>query len=226
MPTDSDRFLLDGIQIGQVRTAGNSDAKHPGDKLWTSAIWKDRQEGPVFVSELGLEGDAQADLKYHGGVDQAVLAYSADHYPGWRRELNLPELDHGAFGENFTVQGVDEGSVCLGDIWKTGDAVLQVTQPRQPCWKLSRRLNVPDMVERSRDSSRHGWYLRVLQAGLVESGTEITLVERLYPRWTVPYAYQVFRAAADDHVPAQELAALDVLSHRWQDGLRAKLRHR
>ena len=94
-------------------------------------------------------GDGQADRKNHGGPYRAVLGYSADHYPVWREDLDMPDLPYGAFGENFTIAGLDEESVALGDVFRVGDqVVLQVSQPRAPCWKLARRWEIKDLTAR------------------------------------------------------------------------------
>ena len=104
-------------------------------------------EGKVWLDRCNLFGDGQADLKNHGGHEKAVLAYSVDHYPDWRIELNHRELPYGAFGENFTIEGLAEKSVCIGDTYVAGDVRLQVSQPRQPCWKISRRWQIKDLAE-------------------------------------------------------------------------------
>src|SRR5690606_18685860 len=108
------------------------------DRPWTTGFFKEPTLGPVWLGRTNLEGDGQADLVHHGGPDKAVLAYSADHYAAWREVLNNPALPFGAFGENFTIEGLKEADVCIGDTWKVGDeATIQLSQPRQPCWKLA-----------------------------------------------------------------------------------------
>src|ERR1700686_4067031 len=112
--------VLSSIQIGKPASYGSEDAADPHDKPWTTGFFKAPVEGPVWVGTTNLEGDGQADLENHGGVDKAVLAYSADHYPRWRRELGMPDLPYGAFGENFTITGLSEESVHVGDIYGIG----------------------------------------------------------------------------------------------------------
>jgi MOSC domain-containing protein YiiM len=157
------------------------DGREPA---WESGIFKEPVTHLVRVSAEGLEGDGQADLVNHAGPDKAVLAYSADHYPGWRDELGPPELPFGAFGENLTVSGWDEARVCVGDIVRVGVVRMQVSQQRQPCWKLARRLERADMVRRVVETGRSGWYLRVLEEGEVAAGMEMVLLER--PEGAVP----------------------------------------
>lgn len=150
-----------------------------------SGIHKHRQAGVVRIGELGLEGDEQGDLRVHGGIDKAVHHYPFEHYLQWRSELgNLPVLQQpGAFGENISTQGLTEHDVCLGDRLQLGSALLEVSQGRQPCWKLNDRFGVADMARRVQSSGRSGWYYRVLQAGAAGAGDALTLRERPHPDW-------------------------------------------
>jgi len=118
-------------------------------------------EGPVWLGRENLAGDGQADRQHHGGPDHAVLAYSIDHYPAWREELGR-ELPPGSFAENLAITGRDESTVCIGDTYAIGTALVQVAQPRQPCVKIARRLGIPDLTRRVERTGRTGWYLRVL----------------------------------------------------------------
>ena len=203
--------ILTSIQVGLPREyAGNET----GDS-WVSAIFKDPVGGPVWLGQTGLEGDRQADLKAHGGPNKAVLAYSADHYPLWRAEWNQPDIPFGGFGENLTVSGLEERTVCLGDDWSVGDALLQVSQPRTPCWKLARRWNRPDLPQRVIATGRSGWYLRVLRPGNVQAGSQITLQERPLPQWSIARISELLYAP-DDRAAARELAECPLLSPGWR----------
>src|ERR1700676_163268 len=122
--------ILYSIQIGTPKSYGFEEAVDTQDKPWTTGFFKTPIEGPVFVGTANLAGDGQADLKNHGGVDKAVLAYSADHYPEWREERRMPDMPHGAFGENLTIAGLSEESVCIADISRIGEATSEVSQPR------------------------------------------------------------------------------------------------
>lgn len=145
--------------------------------------------GPVRVGRTNLEGDGQA-WAHHGGPEMAVMAYAADHYPLWREELGWPSLPLGGFGENLSIEGADESTVCIGDTWRIGSAVLQVASPRKPCSKISRFWGRPDLLRRVVDSGRTGWYLRVLQEGQIEAGDRVELAERTHPGWTVLRAFR------------------------------------
>ncbi|WP_064747970.1 MOSC domain-containing protein [Lysobacter antibioticus] len=152
-----------------------------------SAIDKRAVAGRVRIGEHGLDGDEQGDRRVHGGPDKAVHHYPFDHYPAWREELGAHALlaAPGAFGENLSSIGLDEASVCLGDRYRCGDAVLEVSQGRQPCWKLNDRFGVADMARRVQASGRTGWYYRVIQGGEAEAGDALSLIERPWPQWSL-----------------------------------------
>ena len=176
--------VLESVNVGQPRTEPQGGG--PGAQAtMTSAIWKEPVSGPVWLDTNGLHGDRVAETKIHGGPWRAVLMYSADHYPRWREEWNRRDLGAGAFGENLTVRGILESTVCLGDRFEVGEALLEVTSPRGPCWKLARRHGVENLVAIVKANHRHGWYLRVLKTGWIEAGQEVVLVDRPYPQWTI-----------------------------------------
>ena len=164
-----------GVQVGLPKDHGD----------WRTAFFKEPVRGPIVLHPLGLEGDGQADRRVHGGLDKAVLVYSADHYETWWEELAQPDLPFGAFGENLTVQGLDETSVCIGDVFRVGDALVQVWQRRGPCWKIGRRWGRPDLVARVARTGRTGWYVRVVEPGRLEVGRDMSLVSRPFPAWVV-----------------------------------------
>lgn len=173
------------LLLGCVRTVLTGRAlpyTRPGS--W-SAIAKQPVEGPVQVHREGLAGDEQGDRRVHGGPDKAVHLYATEHYPLWRGELGArPVLGApGAFGENLSTQGVTEADVCLGDRLRIGGALLEVSQSRQPCWKLNDRFGVPDMALRVQQTLRTGWYCRVLEPGSLQAGDAITLIARPHPDW-------------------------------------------
>jgi MOSC domain-containing protein YiiM len=193
------------------------------DKRWHSAIVKERVDEPRWLGRLNLEGDAQADLRVHGGPDRALLTYSADHYPRWRAELGRPDLPHGAFGENLTVAGLGEDDVCIGDVYRLGRASVQVSEPRGPCWKLAWRWQVEGLDDRVRASGRTGWYLRVLEEAEIRPQLEVELVERPNPGWTVRRAAAAMEARRRDPGAAAELAACSGLSASWRERLQRAL---
>ena len=208
----------------QVLGCGNSADDH--DRPWTTAFFKSPVVGPIHLTNTGIIGDGQADRENHGGIDKAVLAYSADHYSVWRRQLNLPDMPFGGFGENLTIEGIDETTVCIGDLWQAGDVTFQVSQPRQPCWKMSRRWRIADLAQQVIHNGRSGWYLRVLTDGDLAARTPLTLVERPHPDWTIALASRIMHHDKHDLAAAAALALLPELSTSWRETLLARLDRR
>jgi MOSC domain-containing protein YiiM len=205
------------IQVAQPQTYGREDAADEHDRLWTSAIFKQPIAGPAQVTLLGIAGDGQADLRFHGGPDKAVLAYSADHFSVWRQEIPHVDWSGGAFGENLTITGLTEDTVCLGDVFQIGTARLEVSQPRQPCWKLSRKWRIADLARMVTRNGRSGWYLRVLEPGEIDAGQPIELLERPHPTWTITRAQQLMYFGKENLVDAAEIAALPQLAMSWRE---------
>ncbi len=200
---------LQSIQVGRPRFRVSGSGRR-----WRTAFFKDPVERAVALRAINLDGDQQGDIRVHGGPEMAVLCYSAGHYPAWREELGLPEMGPGGFGENFTIAGADEWSVCIGDVLEVGDAVVQVSQPRGPCWKIAERWERPDLLKRVEASGRHGWYLRVLQEGTVEAGFDIRLLARPQEDWTVRRAADTYRWRKWRPEDAAALAAIPELAPR------------
>lgn len=144
-----------------------------GNKIPTG-IFKTPVDGKVRVGKLNLDGDEQADLTVHGGPDKAVYAYPVEQYEYWKKEIPERHLEWGSFGENLTVEGFDENSLCIGDKLKIGTAKFVVSQPRMPCFKLGIRLGDPNMVRRFYKSGKWGFYLAVTEEGEIETGQPIT----------------------------------------------------
>ncbi|HEY8491124.1 MAG TPA: MOSC domain-containing protein [Dehalococcoidia bacterium] len=216
-----EQAVLLAIQVGTPRQMGRDGAEDPMDRPWSSAIFKESVAGPVRLGRTNLEGDRQADGKNHGGPDKAVLLYAAAHYPAWREELGLPSFPYGAFGENFTVAGLTEETVCIGDVYAVGQAVVQVSQPRQPCWKLAYRWRIKDLTARVERTGRTGWYARVLREGRVQAGDALTLLERPHPGWTVARATAVMRRRREEPETALALGSLPALAEAWRSVLTA-----
>ncbi len=216
-------YTLTSVQVGKPRQYGNPDSSDPDERLWVSAICKEPVEGPVRLRKLNLDGDGQADLQNHGGLDQAVLAYGASHYPIWRDELQRSDFAFGSFGENFTMDGPDESSVCIGDIWQIGETTVQVSMPRFPCWKISALHGIKDLTVRVERSGRTGWYLRVLEEGEVESGMSVDLINRPCPEITVTYVTRIVRDRKPDPEIINRLIACDPLALSVRERLSARL---
>lgn len=218
------RFIITSLQIGSIIREGNPDSKDSLERPWTTGFYKMPVSGPVLVTPTGLRGDQVADTRHHGGPDKALLAYSARHYPVWRTEF--PELaiapgglSPGGFGENLTVDGADESSVCLGDVYRIGDVELQVSQPRQPCWKISRRWGVKTLTKAVTQSGRTGWYLRVRCTGELQTGQQAELLDRPHPDWTVSRANDVMFGREVDRESVIALMRIPELADAWKQDL-------
>ena len=207
------------IQVGRPQRLGNEDAAVGFQRAWTSAIFKDPVAGPVWVGRTQISGDEQADLRVHGGPDKAVNLYPVEHLRAWAAELGIDEMPGGSFGENLTTAGLLEADVCIGDIFRAGKVLLQVSQPRGPCWKLGRRWNRPDLAIRADQTGRTGWYFRVLEEGHLQAGDRLELAERPNPAWSIQHAYAVLRAPALSPQEALALAALPELAATSRAGL-------
>ena len=214
---------LVSIQVGTPRTVGIPGAENRMEREFTSAIWKSPVSGPVHAGSLGLTGDAVYDTRDHGGPDQAVLMYAAAHYPLWRQELGRP-VGPGDFGENLSVEGLDEDTVCIGDVYQVGPARLQVSHPRQPCATLARRHQIPDMIAIVQANGRSGWYLRVLHEGWIEAGHPVQRLDRPNPDWTVRRAARAMLTRHRNPVEAAALARCRGLSDEWRERLLAATR--
>ncbi|MGH9104035.1 MAG: MOSC domain-containing protein [Acidimicrobiales bacterium] len=200
------------VNVGMPRDLGREGAEQAFDRPWRTGMLKDPVAGPVWVGRTNLAGDGQGDTRIHGGPDRAVHAYPSEHYASWRRQLPGLELDYAAFGENLTTLGLTEATVCIGDSFEAGRAVVQVTQPRIPCWKLGRRFRVKDMAVRFRTAGRVGWHMRVLVCGNVQAGEPITLLERPEPSWTLERSLQVILDPLAEPEAALQLAGSPYLS--------------
>ena len=162
----------------------------PRDIAWKgrtvhTGIWKNPVRGPCRVGRLNLEGDGQGDLAGHGGEHRAVFVYQIESYRYWQEQLKRTDFVHGQFGENFTVEGLPDDAVCIGDRYQIGTALFEVTQPRVTCFRVGIRMNEPRMAALLTSSGRPGFYFRVLREGEVGGGDEIVKVGEAGERMTV-----------------------------------------
>jgi MOSC domain-containing protein YiiM len=187
-----------------------------------SAIAKAPRQGPVRIGWLGLEGDEQADRVHHGGRDKALHHYPFDHYARWRQDapdhllLGAP----GAFGENLSTEGLTEDQVCIGDRFRCGSALLEISQPRQPCWKQGHRMEWTTLPKLMVREGRSGWYFRVVEEGKVQAGNAMVLLERPLPDWTVKRVFDLLIGGGWKSEPEALPALRDMalLEKGWRDG--------
>ncbi len=220
------------IQLGTIRSEGDPQTTDSLRRYWTTAFYKFAVAGPVNARRLGIEGDFVADTKHHGGVDKAILGYAAENYADWPSDLNesdfvasqgdshFSQFGPGAFAENLTIAGQSEADVCVGDVFRVGPHVrLQVSQPRQPCWKISRRWQHKTLTKLVAQTGRTGWYFRVLDEGPIALGDRVELLDRPHPDWTVKRANDVLLGREVDRFAVAELMAMDELASEWKQSL-------
>jgi MOSC domain-containing protein YiiM len=164
---------------------------------------------------MGFEGDGVGDMKHHGGLDKAVCVYSTDHYPYWEHVLGI-RLPVSAFGENLSVRNLLEDNVCIGDIFVLGTAIVQPTQPRQPCKTLAARYGKVDMVKLVVESGRTGFYCRVLGEGVVDKYSPFVLKERDPREITIAYANRIYHHDKKNCEGIRKVLALTTLSESWR----------
>ena len=195
------------------------------NKLISTSIFKKPVEGSVAVSQFQLDGDQQVDLENHGGGHKAVYGFSSAEYDYWRHALNKPNLHFGQFGENLTISNLDESKICIGDQLQVGDCILEVTQPRVPCFKLGIAFALTTMPKLFIHHGHTGIYFKVLQTGSVKTGTT---VERIYQHPKKLTVKTLFKAYFDpDFIGAYKImkiaSEIDELSEEWREKVLARL---
>ena len=184
-----------------------------GGELVLTAIWKQPITGAVAVHGVNIDGDDQADRAVHGGTDKAVYAYASEDYAWWGKQLDR-QLEPGSFGENLTLRGIDVSGAVIGERWSIGSVLLEVSEPRFPCWKLSARMEDPRFLKRFAAALRPGAYLRIIEAGELGSGDAVELVERPGHDVTI----RLFaRAYLEDRKLAPRVLAAEALSDTWRE---------
>jgi MOSC domain-containing protein YiiM len=193
-----------------------------GDRIVATGIFKEPVAGPVRVLSLNLDGDRQADLSVHGGVDKAVYAYPSEHYPFWQRELGR-ELKWAAFGENLTVEGLLEDNVSVGDRLEIGTVLFEVTQPRLPCFKLAAKFQLNNIIERFLESRRSGFYLRVLREGILEAGVAIDWIQSESTRVTIRELVDLYANKHPERSQIERVLSARGLSASWRGRFQSML---
>ena len=188
-----------------------------GPERVPSGIVKHARDGLVTVGPLGLEGDQQADLSVHGGPEKAVYGYAASHYPGWARQFPDLNFTGGAMGENLTVAQMTEADICVGDVHAIGTALLQICQPRQPCFKFA-LLHANNRLPKAMVKSGHsGWYYRVLQSGAIKPGDAVDLHDRPNPDFPFTRLVDIVYHGQATAAELARMADMQGLAEQWRE---------
>jgi len=209
------------MTVVSVNTGGPRDVHVNGETVRTS-IWKFPREGRIRVVGFNLDGDEQSDLTVHGGQYKSVYVYPSEHYAFWRSELPDAELPWGAFGENLTTEGLLETDVCIGDRFLIGTAEFQVTQPRQPCFKLGIRFGREDMLKRFVVSGRSGFYLSIVREGDLGRGDAIHITHREPGSVSVAEIFALKMRGDGTADALRRAAALESLTPSWREHFRSR----
>jgi MOSC domain-containing protein YiiM len=194
-----------------------------GSETVTTGIFKEPAEGRVMLGTLNLDGDGQADLVGHGGIYKAAYAYSVENYEHWKRELGREDLAFGQFGENFTVEGMPEDEVHIGDVFRVGGGLVEVTQPRVPCYKLALKMGLKGFEKRFLASCRVGFYLRVLEEGEVGAGDGVDRVRIDPERITVREMCHLLYFDPENLEGARKALRIRALSPGWRQSFEQRL---
>lgn len=204
MATEEGRLI--SINVGGIR-----EFEYQGHPAF-SAIWKTPVDGPVAARGVNLEGDDQADREAHGGPDKAVYAYALEDYRWWENQIDR-RLQPGQFGENLTTEGIDVSGAIIGEQWAIGSALLEVSEPRVPCWRFAVRMEDPTFPKRFTQATRPGSYLRIVTEGELQAGDEIRIVHRPGHRLSVA---DMFRIYTRDRGEAERLLDAPQVSEAWR----------
>ena len=185
-------------------------------RTYPTSIYKRAVHDRVWLARLNLKGDEQADLKNHGGPYQAVYCYPHENYTYWREQLGRDDFEYGQFGENLTLEGLSENEVCIGDSYRIGEALIQVTQPRVPCYKLANKLGIPGFDKTFLHANRSGFYARVLEEGEVGAGDAIAQVDADSVGMTVAQVNAALYLDKGDRAAVERALQIEALSPGWR----------
>src|SRR5580698_3861156 len=217
-------------QHGKIAKLLSVNVGLPREVAWRgqtvrTAVWKAPVQGKRMVRRLNIEGDGQGDLTGHGGEHRAVLVYQLEAYRHWERELGRAQFAFGQFGENFTVDGLSDREVCIGDRYRIGEALFEVSQPRVTCYRIGMRMDEPRMAALLVSHGRPGFYLRVLEEGLVGAGDEIIKISDGPERMSVAEINALLYLPGHRREDLQRALRIPALSPGWQGSFRALLEH-
>src|ERR1700756_1602114 len=202
----------------------------PRDIAWKgrtvhTGIWKNPVTGRCRVGRLNLDGDGQGDLAGHGGEQRAVFVYQIESYRYWQEQLNRTDFVHGQFGENFTIEGLPDDVVCIGDRYRIGSALFEITQPRVTCYRVGIRMNEPRMPALLTSSGRPGFYFHVLQEGAVGAGDEIVKAGEAKEGMTVAEINALLYSPNHPHDLLERALRIEALAPGWRGSFEALLQN-
>src|ERR1700758_1178741 len=194
-----------------------------GGATFKTGIFKNPVQDRLMLRKTNLDGDRQADLTVHGGPNKAVYGYPSEHYKPWQEEPPDPSRTWGGFGENFTTEGLLEAAVFVGDRYRVGSAILIVTTPRLPCFKLAAKFKREDMIERFLRSGRCGFYFAVAEEGEVGVGDAFEFLEREKPTLSIADVNRLYASKSPDRETLKRSLDVKPLPQSWRDRFRARL---
>lgn len=206
--------------IKQIYCGNVEDINDGKRKLYRSAYRKKKMDPhkSLFVNHVGFIDDMQGDRVNHGGADKAVCVYSQKYYDYFKKIHNL-ELTECAFGENITILDLDDSDVCIGDQFKCGEVIFEVSQPRQPCWKISSVTGIKNLASLVVKEYKTGFYLRVIQEGFISTDAPLELIVRNYPEFTIEFVNQCAFNAKDNQENIKEILACEKLAKAYYESL-------
>ncbi len=213
------------VQVGCVKTYGDAQSKDFLEKEWQSASFKEVSKTPLYARFTGFVGDEVADTMHHGGVDKAIFANSYENYAQWASFLGIKSLPFGALAENLTMNGLHERNVMLGEIHQIGTALLQVSQPRKPCWKISRRWNHKAFTNEIFTSGLTGWYYKVLQEGTIGLADEVKVLRQETPQISILEANEAFREPEKYRYMLETILEIPSLASSYKESIVKRLSH-
>ena len=206
------------MKLVSLNISPGRKVEHDGKTVGTG-IFKEPVDGPIQATRLTLEGDRQVDLRYHGGEHKAIYAYPLEHYSLWSERINRTDLSPGQFGENFTTEGLLETDVHIGDQFRIGEILVEVTQPRVPCFKLGLRMGDPTFTKLFFKSELTGFYLRVLEEGPVKKGDSIESVFNHPEAISVQHIYHLHFRDSQNKEEIKRALSVEALSKEWRKQL-------
>ena len=195
-----------------------------GERVWETGSFKDNTIDVLDVTFDGITGNEVSDLKHHGGPHKAIFANAQSNYPIWAKYLGKDTLEYGALAENLTLSNLNEDNVCIGDIHQIGSVILEVSQPREPCWKIGQKFKHKEFTKYIYDSGETGWYYRVLEEGKFRVNDDVLLIKKASDSFTIRQANYILRNPLENEEQSNKLLTLEVLGKPFEKSLTKKIK--